>query len=320
MSNSKIDSLIEKELLRKNLYENEFIEMSINELGITNKEVCHLLLRYQFNKIISKTEEDDPVFIVTKSPIAEEQLKKDFTYYKLKTDPNNFIEKLEYSYNVCSNIMKKNNIPSDKRVFLSSGKLIYNNLVFKDISNLARKNPRLIKYALSLNIRYNYLKLTNHGLARIYKNIASPSEGCEAFSSAFNHYFDHFCSSFPDLESPFGSMGSFFNNTVWPYPKVFVNPPFDESLMSCTMDRIVEYCKSDTKIEFLCTFPKWDGFSSLDKFKTCEWVKKINVYEKGKLPFIDYMNNNKIIYPCGIVEIIATNDNKIDIINIERDE
>lgn len=307
-TNMKHNSLVETELLRKNLYETEIIEMATHELGLNNiDKVCHLLLRYQFNKIVSKTEDDDPIFIETKSPLAEEQLKKDFLYYKLKTDSRVFIDKLEYSYTVCSNIMKKSVVNTDKKIILSSGKIVYDKLVFNDISNLAKNNPELIKYALALNIRYNYLKLTNHGLARVYKNISKQSEGCEAFSSAFNHYFDYFCSAFPDLEHPFGSMGSFFNKNTWPHPKVFINPPFDESLMSCTMDRIIEYCKSDTEIEFVCTFPKWEGFPSLDKFKTCEWVKKVNVYEKGKLPFIDYMNNNKIIYPCGIIEIVASN-------------
>lgn len=325
-SSTPTENLVETELLRKRIYETEFISWAVKEIPeMKYKEVCHLLLRYLFNKIITKTEDDDPVFIETRSPLAEEQLKKDLVYHKISRDPQKIIDELEKRFSLASTQMdgeikssgedKSSLVPTfvnkDRDVSLTGGKIVYGTHKYEDISNLAKKYPRAIKYALSLNIRYNYLKLANHGLARVYKEMANPSEGCEAFGSAFNHYFDRFCSAFPDLEHPFGSMGSFFDMKEWMTNKVYMNPPFDESLMTCAIDRVMEYCKqSKEDIEFLCTFPKWDAFPGIDRFRECEWMRKVNVYEKGEIPFIDYMNSERIIYPCGIVEVIVGSKKK----------
>lgn len=301
------DKLIETELLRKRIYEKEFIDWATKEIPeLKYKEICHLLLRYLFNKIITKTDEEDPIFIETRSSLAEEQLKRDFVYNKSFRDPQKFIDQLEKKFSLAANVMAGEVLRPDRQVSLSGDKIMYGSWKYDDISSLAKKNPKSIKYALALNIRYNYLKLTNHGLARVYKDMAKPSEGCEAFASAFNHYFDMFCSAFPDLEKPFGSMGSFFNKREWPLSKVYMNPPFDESLMTHAMEQVIMYCEESKKeVEFFCTFPKWDGFIGLDMFRKCEWMRKVNVYEKGEIPFIDYMNEERIIYPCGIVEVIV---------------
>lgn len=329
-SSSSNEKLIETELLRKRIYEQEFIEWAKKEIPeLKYKEICHLLLRYLFNKIITKTEKlrpdssdldtptfekEDPIFISTRSPLAEEQLKKDLEYHKINTkDPQKIIDELEKKFLQSSKIMMNENVRSDRKISLSQqGKIVYGNQEYNDISNLAKNNPSKIKYALALNIRYNYLKLTNHGLARVYKEMAKPSEGCEAFASAFNHYFDSFCSAFPDLEVPFGSRGSFFSQKEWPISKIYMNPPFDESLMTHAMERVVSYCESIPKLEFLCTFPNWNNFPGLDIFRTCKWMKKVNEYEKGKIPFIDYMNNGRIIYPCGIIEVIVSSSEKLE--------
>jgi len=305
MSSSSQQNIVETELLRKRIYESEFINWAVKELPeLKYKEVCHLLLRYLFNKNISKTESDDPVFILTRSPLAEEQLVKDFVYNKSTRDPQKFIAKLEEKFSIAYKMMEEVVRP-DRRTSLYNNKIMYGTWTYEDIAGLAKKNPSAIKYALTLNIRYNYLKLTNHGLARIYKDMAKPDEGCEAFASAFNHYFDSFCSAFPDLEKPFGSMGSFFNMKEWPCSKIYMNPPFDESLMAHSMEKVMKSCKeSRNEIEFMCTFPDWGEFPKLEQFKVCEMTRKVNIYKKGEIPFVDYMNNGRIIYPCGIVEVI----------------
>lgn len=306
------DKLIETELIRKKIYEKEFIEWAIKQIPEMNyKEICHLLLRYLFNKIITRRDCEDPIFIETKSPLAEEQLKKDFLYRNIKRDPQIFIDKLERKFCYGAKTIIGVDVIHDHQVSLSGSKIIYRTWKYEDISSLAKKYPSNIKYALALNIRYNYLKLENHGLSRVYKEIARPEDGIEAFASAFNHYFDTFCSAFPDLEKPFGSMGSFFNKKDWSLSKIYMNPPFDESLMSCAMDHVIKYCEnSRTYVEFLCTFPQWDNFPSIKKFKMSKWVKNVKVYKKGEIPFVDYMNEERIIHPCGIIEVNIGNEVK----------
>lgn len=293
-------SLVETELLRKKLYENiiEWIMFRIRDSKLKYKDVCNLLLRYILNKNITKSNNDDPVFITTKSSNANSQISKDFIYFKISTNPTNFIIELEEKILSAQTILSSTQIKKDYPISLTNNKILYNNKYYTDISDLAKKYPDNISYALALNIRYNYLKLSTHGLAMNYEQI-DPKDGCEAFASSFNNYFDCYYSAFPDLETPFGSLGSFFDVKEFPKNKIYVNPPFDESIMSQTMNKIKTFNKSN--ISFDCVFPDWKDYDELTEFKK---LGNSIYYTKGELPFIDYMNNNKIIYPCNIVKIL----------------
>jgi hypothetical protein len=52
----------------------------------------------------------------------------------------------------------------------------------------------------------------------------------ECFASPMNAYFPHFCSAFPLLELPFGSIGSFFS-TRFLSGSFEANPPFTATLI-----------------------------------------------------------------------------------------
>lgn len=299
--------IVERELLRKKLYENNILKwLSAKIPQFKPKEVSHLLLRYIFNKNITKTSSDDHVFITTRSPLAELQLTNDFKYSKLTLDPNDIINELEERIVSCASQIQECNLKHDRDISLSRGKITYGRLIYDDISSLAEKYPKYISYAFALNIRYNYLKLLNHGLARTFDKMGyKTSDSTEGFASAFNHYFDRFCSAFPDLERPFGSMGSFFDNSNWETYEVYVNPPFDEVLMENAFERIYKYLQeSKEPHKFYFTIPNWDTFPALDKLKKSEWTTSVVIHKKGDLPFIDYMNNKRIVYPCNIAEVI----------------
>lgn len=301
--------IVERELLRKRLYEKNILQWLVSKLPqLRYKEVCHLLLRYIFNKNITKTQHDDPVFIVTRSVIAELQMEKDFKYNKLETNCRELIEELEKKFCESAAMIVDRNIRPDRDVTLVDGKILYGTWKYNDISCLAKNNPEHISYALALNIRYTYLKLLNHGLARTFEKMGyCTSSATEGFASAFNHYFDRFCSAFPDLERPFGSIGSFFDTNSWDTFEVFVNPPFDESLMTCAANRIYTHLGSEVKHRFIFTLPNWDNYPELESLKASKWTVLSTVHKKGELPFIDYMNSKKIIYPCDIAEIILEN-------------
>lgn len=305
----KDSKIVERELLRKRLYNIYILQWMTEKLPtLRYKEVCHLLLRYIFNKNITKTSDDDPVFITTKSTIAETQLQKDFKYNKLDIDCKQVVKELEERILKCSDTIKECDISRDKKVYVADGKISYKKRCYTDISNLAKKYPSYSNYALALNIRYTYLHLLNHGLARKFKEMDySPSEATEGFASAFNHYFDNFCSAFPDLETPFGSQGSFFDNSTWKTREVFVNPPFDDSLMSCAMERVYKYLETNkeekTNRKFIFTLPNWKDYPELDRLKTSKWTTNVVIYKKGELPFIDYMKGERTVYPCDIAEI-----------------
>ena len=315
-------SIVNRELSRQRLYKQNIIEWLCRELPqLKYIEVCHLVLRYIFNKNITRKQTDDPVFIVTRSPLAESQLRKDFNYSKIKLDSDKIINELEKRISRCANYMVVSTHFKDGNISVENGSIYYNKKVYSDISGLATKFPTFANYALALNIRYSYLHLLNHGLARQFEIMGfKPQESTEGFASAFNHYFDRFCSAFPDLEKPFGSMGSFFDTTNWETDVVYVNPPFDETLMNTAMERIYKYLQEDnTHRKFIFTLPNWDNWPELEALKTSQWTTSLTIYKKGELPFIDYMNNKKIIYPCDIAEIVLEKQEEIEIVFEEEE-
>ena len=228
-------NVIETELFRKKLYDNILTWLSGKLNVLKYKEVYNILLRYIFNKNISRTQDDDPVFITTFSELAYEQFRKDMEYNNITLDYKELIKELEYRIQQSSEKIKNTPIRYDKAVQIvqnstaGENTLVYRCKKYRDISRLAEKYPAYINNAVALNIRYTYLHLHNHGLARNFREEGFKPDDCilEGFASAFNHYFDNYCSAFPDLESPFGSKGSFFDNKDWNYNCVFINPPFD---------------------------------------------------------------------------------------------
>jgi hypothetical protein len=264
--------------------------------------------------------------IYNKSEIVLKQLDADNKFFNLKLDINdlmNFIDnKLKIAYDNFINAT----IPTDDIPSINNDKIIYKGLEYQDIAYLAKNNPEYISYALALNIRYTYIHLESHGLAREYKEMGfNPDDACEGFASAFNHYFNTFCSAFPDLEKPFGSIGSFFNQTLdsWNKYIVFVNPPFDENLMDTIFEQIIRFLKeadqrrssnpSDTTGQLLAsdhhyilTVPNWTDWIGLHDFKQNMWTYMTGIYLKGSLPFINHMDNmNKQIYPADIAELFC---------------
>jgi len=254
--------LIEEELVRQRLYEDILYRNCLYlfpELG--EKEIYHILLRYIFNKNITKKDNDDPVFITSKSEIAEQQLKEDYNYFNSVYNFSNtfdFIKnKIEYNLQKCSKsifLFQKMGIKNTEgffyRVYVKDFKIYFIKTkrssshseiyTVNDYKNLSRIN---IYYAFVLNVRYNYLKLTTHGLSRnytdfyylnnfnnnipkdyLYKNELDVLEG---FANPFNNYFTNYCSAFPDLENIFNSKGSFFDVNLSDYKLVYINPPFD---------------------------------------------------------------------------------------------
>ena len=186
--------------------------------------------------------------------------------------------------------------------------IVYGKWKYPDIANLAKKNPAYIRHALALNIRYSYLNLNNHGLARNYVDFhLTPQQATEGFASSFNHYFDNYYSAFPDLESVFGSRGSFFqvkSPTQFTTSIVMVNPPFDVGIMDETLKRVRNWVASgDCNHKYILTLPNWTDYVSLNEAKSDPNTQQVTVYPKGDLPFIDYMNHNMIIYPVEICEL-----------------
>jgi len=334
----KDNKIIERELIREKLYNDILLSLK-NYMGPflknqrpnnkwSDKEFNHLLLRFLLNKIITKTDNDDPIFIYNTSKFAENQLIMDNNYSGLNFNPTQLMSLLDNLFKSAYDTLQQTNILDDDIPTLSNNKIIYKNIEYDDIAKLAENNPEYISYALALNIRYKYIHLESHGLARQYELMGfNQEDACEGFASAFNHYFNTYCSAFPDLERPFGSIGSFFNQKLdtWNKYIVFVNPPFDQNLMDVVFDKIIHFLKDaddrrsqsneDTTSKlmpydhhYILTVPNWPDWKGLYDFKMNKWMYMAGIYLKGALPFINHMDtSDKPIYPSDIAELFCRN-------------
>lgn len=337
-------SIVEKEIFRETLFRNLVSKVS-KDLVIPlkhsryvkgffgHKEVSHFVLRYFLLLISIRNKQDDPVFILGNSELLEKQISDDFTYFKIKKDPKEYCETIQLYIKESIEKLDNSKFNNDKESELKDGFLFYDNKkICKDTGNLGKKFPKFVNYAIALNLRYTYMGLTTHGLARNYEEFGlKTSSATEAFASAFNHYFDHYCSAFPDLEKVYGSIGSFFSmkSTDWKTSLVFVNPPFDNTLIEEVCKKcykqlriLLKKSENETEIEFededdnekdekkeilsfIFTLPNWTKppFPALEEMKKSKYKTDDKFYRKGELKFIDHMQNGKIIYPCDIWQI-----------------
>ena len=143
----------------------------------------------------------------------------------------------------------------------------------------------LDQYIFCLVFRYSYMDSGNQQLA-IHKSIKELYKKCgvnfELFGSAINTISTNYCSLFYDIEKYFGSNGSFFdielNSGVY-----WCNPPYDDTIMSKTVDRLVEFLESDKELVFLVTIPIWDIYTQ-NKMKENNINDIVRNYNEGTHP------------------------------------
>lgn len=277
--------IIETELMRKQLYHN-IIHKITDKLQdyLQPKEIKHFLLRYIFNKIIERRPDNDPIFIHEYSEICYLQVLKDFEFKNIKLDVDEFIKFLDYLLFESSIILRKslceNIIKEDGEILydITNRIFYYNDLIYHNVSNLGNPDkPEYFNHCIALNIRYSYMNLSTHGLARDYHKMGySKSDGFECFASSFNHYFDFYHSAFPDLEKPFGSLGSFFNSV-------------EPVLLKCAIDTVLTSIKNNGYTEglenkFKETFFMSDVYKK--NSKSCHYKSSKNRY-KNKVMFVN---------------------------------
>jgi len=258
-----------------------------------------MLLRYRFN--LRAAANDDPVFVTTTNAAAEAQFLKDCVYFRLRDKPATLLAKVQSRIKEAARSILAADISPDAEVTMRGDYLHYKQLRFRDINELGKIDPVA---AIALHIRYGYLHLDNHGLARVYEG--EKDTAAEGFASAFNSYFSSYYSLFPDLEAPFGSRGSFFDAECFDAPIVQVNPPFDEELIDSVVERVFQLIDAGATNTFIVTLPLWNDVQGLVQLRASQWTRAIREYDKGKLPFVDAMTG-KTIYPCKIVEVTLSN-------------
>jgi hypothetical protein len=326
-------TLVEVELTRKIYYEQllQSVRRWLLDCGdrihLSEMQIAHILLRYIFNKkATTRDRRSDPVFVTGTSKLARDQLRRDLKTTNLGSSKE-LADLIDDELARAARSLRFEKVIRDEPVTLSSltdHKLIYRDHSQDDFAGLAQRyGTKYYNAAYALGLRYSYVRLTGHGLARAYKEDTKRSAddplACEGFASAFNHYFDRYYSAFPDLEAFFGSRGCFFTIKWEEEPSdmtYYLCPPFDESLMQLCVDHVFNALQKRlvSRPIFVFSIPgSWTNFSALEQLKASSWVRDLIDYPKGKLPFIDYMaarERDRIIYPTDICVITLTSEAK----------
>lgn len=315
---SSSHKLIETELYRKKLYDQIRANVTSMKLRCEDgrllnwKENSNLIMRYLFNKIITRQTNDDPVFIETSSDQAQKQLTEDFAYHHIVSHNSNYLyTQLNEWFIKARKSVKNTQISDDDNVIHDQQKnvLIYKGMEYPDISHLVKQYPSNVNEALALNIRYNYLRLATYGLANDYQSLGfSPDDDvAEAFASAFNHYFHTFYSAFPDLEACFGSKGSFFETDTVANSIIQINPPFDLLLLYCVINKAKKLLQSNKdKQKIILTLPGWKDVKEFSALRDDPMCRKFEIISKDKTSFINHMTGEKI-QPCDIISVELAN-------------
>jgi hypothetical protein len=152
-----------------------------------------------------------------------------------------------------------------------------------------------------------------------------------------------FCSIFKDTDEVFGSIGSFFDQTMYTDPVDLIglgklnieekekvkepispkhwvlNPPFIISVMGRTTDKILREMKaaSDLKVEVMVVYilPSWTDFDGYIKIQNSKFLKYVQHMGKRN-HFYEHMGNKKIVNSKSTIFVLDTYEERKDYTNI----
>lgn len=176
------------------------------------------------------------------------------------------------------------------------------------------------RHVFLLLFRYSYVdpgfKRQGYLAPRYFEAISNAFDrpiDLECFSAAFNTTVPHYCSLFPDVESPFGSIGSFFDlEHLGDYWLLQVSPP----RIGLITKQAVEHCMKllsrlgpDEPGHFLVVLTPfiWSDISEIiDNSGYCVWHNRT---KRGDLiEYRDVVRNAPTRYPMPRVSILSNAD------------
>jgi HrpA-like RNA helicase len=102
-----------------------------------------------------------------------------------------------------------------------------------------------------------------------------------------------FCSVFPDTDAVFGSVGSFFAQTL-DQMVVIANPPFVNDLMEAMVDKIAADLETATNLRVFITVPYWADAPYYHKLTSNVWLRKSIFLARGTHSYVDMSSGTTI--------------------------
>ena len=120
-----------------------------------------------------------------------------------------------------------------------------------------KSNSQVDLILFALLQRYKAIGIDNNHCSAPPNVIKFTMARTELFGTPFNTTLDQFCSPFSDLEHMFGSIGSFFEYEITT-GTYFMNPPYDETLMTKSMIKVLDALDTNQEITIIVVIPLWD--------------------------------------------------------------
>jgi hypothetical protein len=155
--------------------------------------------------------------------------------------------------------------------------------------------------------------LTTEYYKYLYKNYNLRNEGFASILNTKAIYYDdcHFCSLFPDIEKEYGSLGSFFNVELYDYDGIWtINPPFTETLIIQTLERVINQMEKASEKEKILTIflflPCWEDLINESKILESKYTKDYIIIKPGEM-FVEQIDGCQLLIRSNHIHILCTN-------------
>jgi hypothetical protein len=259
---------------------------------------------------------DDPII-----PYQEDPSK--YNFKQLETDLENFgvnkddilgklnlVERLKKDYAELMTVYNSVDLDKDiavvtndkqKRTLTYGGVSIeYQQKIYDNLQRHFRGHrDQFEMYSFCLLCRYSYIDAGNQQLAINlgFKEDMKQTLGLniELFGSAFNRFYDQYCSLSYDLERFYGSLGNFFS--LQPKMGLYMaNPPYSEDIMEGMARKLDQSLRESVHpLGFIITIPVWD-YATRQKLNESCVLKTVEKKEYGVYQCLNVLRRSPYFY------------------------
>jgi hypothetical protein len=307
--------ILELELERQTRFADDVAWLRKTFLPTANARQASLfLLRILFNQVVGRQDEvDDAVFCVSRSPLTLPQIAEDLAYKHIAhVDAGDLLTQLLRRWAAHAAALRAHTPRRAFSVVMQNDELQVRErqhravagqpgvaeavlLRFPDVNSLGRAFPAERERLAALHIRYRYIGLDYQGAARDFAGLGYRADDVtvvEGFASALNHYFVRYCSAFPDLETAFGSIGSFWTLAAQPSfwmrtgEWLIANPPPNAAIA----EHVLRAMPPDAGVRVSMTFPYWRDALALNRaLETHSATASFVVHAPNTVVFINHL-------------------------------